>query len=112
MIEAVLSVEDQRFYKHGGLNFKRIVGAAIANARAGRVVQGGSTITQQLAKNLFLTNRRTPIRKLRDMAMAMTLERRYSKDEILEAYLNQVYLGQDGAIAIHGVGRAAQHYFR
>jgi penicillin-binding protein 1B len=111
LVNAVLSVEDQHFFEHGGLDTKRIAGAALANLRARRIVQGASTITQQLAKNLFLSPKRSLTRKLREMAMAQTLERRYSKEEILEAYLNQVYLGQQGAIAIHGVGRAAQFYF-
>ncbi len=111
LVDAVLSIEDQRFFEHGGLDLRRIVGAALANVRAGRVAQGGSTLTQQLAKNLFLSPKRSPIRKLRDMAMATTLERRHSKQEILEAYLNEVYFGHDNGMAIHGVGRAAQHYF-
>jgi penicillin-binding protein 1B len=111
LVDAVLSVEDQRFFDHGGLDPRRIVGALVANVRARRVVQGASTLTQQLAKNLFLSPRRTPLRKLREVAMALTLERRHSKEEILQTYLNHVYLGQDGARAIHGVGRAAQFYF-
>jgi penicillin-binding protein 1B len=111
VVNAVLSVEDQHFFEHDGLDLKRIAGAALANVRAMGIVQGASTITQQLAKNLFLSPKRSLIRKIREMAMAETLERRYTKEEILEAYLNQVYLGQDGAVAIHGVGRAAQFYF-
>jgi penicillin-binding protein 1B len=111
LVDAVLAIEDQRFFDHGGLDVTRIAGAALANARAGRVVQGGSTLTQQLAKNLFLSPARTPIRKLREMAMAVVLEWRYDKEEILEAYLNEIYLGQDGGRAVHGVGRAAQLYF-
>jgi penicillin-binding protein 1B len=111
LLEAVLAVEDQRFFAHGGLDLRRIVGAALANLRAGRVVQGASTVSQQLAKNLFLSSRRTPVRKLREATMALVLESRYAKDQILEAYLNEVYLGQDGAWAIRGIGRAAQYYF-
>jgi len=111
LVNAVLSVEDQLFFDHWGLHLKRIAGAAVANVRARRVVQGASTITQQLAKNLYLSARRSPIRKLREAAMALVIEARYSKEEILEAYLNEIYLGQDGALAIHGVGRAAQFYF-
>jgi penicillin-binding protein 1B len=111
LVDAVLAVEDQRFYEHGGLDLRRIVGAAVANVRAGGVTQGGSTITQQLAKNLFLSARRTPLRKLREAAMAVMLEDRYEKPRILEAYLNEIYLGQDGARAIHGVGAAARYYF-
>jgi len=111
LIDAVLSIEDQRFFAHHGLDFKRVGGAAVANLRSKKIVQGASTITQQLAKNLFLSNRRSPIRKLREMAMALVLEARYSKDQILEAYLNEVYFAQNGALAIHGVGRAAQFFF-
>jgi len=111
LAQAVLAVEDRRFYQHGGLDPRRIVGAAVANVRAGGVTQGGSTITQQLAKNLFLTARRTPLRKLREAALALALEDRYEKREILEAYLNEIYLGQDGGRAIHGVGAAARVYF-
>jgi penicillin-binding protein 1B len=111
LVQAVLAVEDRRFYDHGGLDLRRIVGAAVANMRAGGVTQGGSTITQQLAKNLFLSARRTPLRKLREAAHAVMLEDRYEKPAILEAYLNEIYLGQDGAYPIHGVGAAARYYF-
>lgn len=111
LIDAVLTIEDQRFFEHDGLDLRRIVAASLANLRAGRVEQGASTLTQQLAKNLFLSPRRTLIRKVREAAIAVVLEHRYGKEEILEAYLNEVYLGQDGGLAIHGVGRAAQYYF-
>ena len=111
MTEAVLAVEDQRFYRHHGLDFKRIGGALVANIRAGEVSQGGSTITQQLAKNLFLSAERSPLRKLREAAMALVLEARYDKATILEAYLNEVYFGQDGPRPIHGIGAAARFYF-
>lgn len=109
--QAVLTVEDRRFFEHGGVDVRRIAGAMLANIRAGRVTQGGSTLTQQLARTLFLSPDRTLFRKLRETAIAFALERRLSKERILEAYLNQIYLGQDGAAAIHGVGRAAQFYF-
>jgi penicillin-binding protein 1B len=111
LVEAVLSIEDQRFFEHRGLDLVRIVGAALANIQAGRVTQGASTLTQQLARTLYLSPRRTLVRKVREAAMALALEMRHGKEEILEAYLNEVYLGQDGGVAIHGVGRAAQHYF-
>lgn len=111
LIDAVLTIEDQRFYEHQGLDYRRIGGAAWANLRALRVVQGGSTLTQQLAKSLYLSPRRSLIRKMREAAIARRLERRHTKDEILEAYLNEIYMGQSGAIAIHGMGRAARHYF-
>jgi penicillin-binding protein 1B len=111
LVEAVLAVEDQRFFEHGGLDLKRIGGALLANLRAQRVVQGGSTLTQQLVKNVYLTRERSIGRKLREALIAVMLERNHSKEEILEAYLNEVYLGQSGSVAIHGVGRAARHYF-
>ena len=109
--QAVLAVEDQRFYDHEGLDFRRIAGAMVANIRHRTIAQGGSTITQQLAKNLFLTHHRTPVRKLREAAFALALEDRYSKDRILEAYLNEIYLGQTRSEAIHGVAAAAHYYF-
>jgi penicillin-binding protein 1B len=111
LIQAVLAVEDQRFHQHHGLDIRRIGGAMLANIRAMGVTQGGSTITQQLAKNLYLSARRTPLRKLREAAMAVVLELRYDKRAILEAYLNEIYLGQDGGRAILGVGAAARYYF-
>jgi penicillin-binding protein 1B len=111
LITAVLTVEDQRFFDHAGLDYRRIAAAFVANLKAGEVVQGGSTLTQQLAKNLYLSPRRSLVRKVREAMMALTLEGRHSKEEILEAYLNHVYLGQDGSVGIHGVGRAAQYFF-
>ncbi|MDH4044997.1 MAG: PBP1A family penicillin-binding protein [Gemmatimonadota bacterium] len=111
LVQAVLAVEDQRFFEHGGLDLQRIAGAAVANIRAGGIAQGGSTITQQLAKNLFLSARRTPLRKLREAAMAVMLEDRYAKPAILEAYLNEIYLGQEETWGIHGVAAAARYYF-
>jgi penicillin-binding protein 1B len=111
LIEAVLAIEDQRFHQHHGLDLRRIGGALVANLKAGGIAQGGSTITQQLAKNLYLTARRTPLRKVREAAMALVLEARHDKAEILEAYLNEIYLGHDGGRAIHGVGAAARFYF-
>ena len=111
LIQAILAVEDQRFYQHEGLDFRRIGGALLANLKARRVAQGGSTLTQQLAKNLFLSADRTPLRKVREAAFASVLEQQYDKGTILEAYLNEIYLGQDGTQAIHGVGAAARYYF-
>ncbi len=111
LVQAVLTMEDQRFPEHHGLDPKRIAAAAVANVRAGRIVQGGSTLTQQLAKNLYLSPKRSVVRKLREASMALILEARHSKDEILEAYLNEIYLGRTGAHAIHGVGAAAWVYF-
>ena len=109
--QALLAVEDRGFRDHWGISPSGIARAAWANLRAGRVVQGGSTITQQLIKNYYLTRERSIIRKLREMIMALLLELHFDKDEILEAYLNEVFLGQDGPRAIHGFGLAARHYF-
>ncbi len=111
LIDAIIATEDQSFYEHHGITVWRIAGAMLANLRAGRVVQGGSTLTQQLVKNFYLTRERTISRKLTEAVMALLLERNHTKQEILEAYLNEVYMGQRGSVAIHGVGEAAQHYF-
>ncbi|MDE0460162.1 MAG: penicillin-binding protein 1B [Chromatiales bacterium] len=107
----LMEVEDRRFYRHVGIDPLAIARAAWANLRAGRTVQGGSTLTQQLAKNFFLSSERTFTRKLNEALIALLLEWRYSKPELLEGYLNEVYLGQQGAHAIHGFGRAARHWF-
>jgi penicillin-binding protein 1B len=109
--DAVLAVEDQRFETHSGIDFRRVAGAMLANLRAGRIAQGGSTLTQQLVKNFFLTPERTYRRKLQEAVMALLVEARYDKSEILESYLNEIYLGQRGATAIHGVGEAARVFF-
>ncbi len=111
VVDAVLASEDQRFYEHHGIDWRRVAGALWSNLRARRVVEGGSTLTQQLVKNLYVGDRRSLLRKLREAPLAMLLELRHTKDEILEAYLNEIYLGQNGALAIHGVERAAQHFF-
>ncbi len=111
LIDAVLAVEDQRFLSHRGVDLRRIGGALLANLRAGGIREGGSTLTQQLVKNFFLTPERSFQRKLQEAAMALIVEARYEKDAILEAYLNEIYLGQRGSTAIHGVGEAAHFYF-
>ena len=108
---ALIAVEDRAFYDHLGVNPKAILRAVIANIRAGRTVQGGSTLTQQLVKNFFLTPERSLRRKAEEALMAVVLETRYTKDEILEAYVNEIFLGQDGNRAIHGFGLASQFYF-
>ncbi len=111
LVNALLAVEDRDFYDHFGISPKGILRAMWANLRAGGLVQGGSTLTQQLVKNFYLNSERTLIRKLNEVIMSLILEARYSKDAILEAYLNEIYLGQDGARAIHGFGLASQFYF-
>jgi len=107
----LISIEDRAFYSHHGVDLKAILRAVWANLKAGGVVQGGSTLTQQLAKNLYLTRKKSLWRKLNEAAMALIIERRFSKDEILTAYLNEIYLGQDGSRAIHGFGLASHFYF-
>ena len=108
---AVLAAEDARFFEHGGVDAKSLARALLANVKAGRVTQGGSTITQQLIKNRDLTPRRSLSRKASEAVRALALEAEYDKREILEAYLNQVYLGHIGGLAIHGFGAAARTYF-
>ncbi|MFC7332669.1 transglycosylase domain-containing protein [Rhodocista pekingensis] len=107
LVNAVIATEDRRFWSHFGLDPIGIARAAVTNYRAGRVVQGGSTLTQQLAKNLFLTPDQTLKRKVQEALLAVWLERRYSKQEILTAYLNRVYLGA----GTYGVDAAARTYF-
>ncbi len=111
LVQALLMVEDRDFYEHPGIDLKGVARAAWANLQAGRIVQGGSTLTQQLVKNFYLDRRRNLWRKVNEALMALSLEGRYGKDEILEAYANEVYLGQDGARAIHGFGMASEFYF-
>ena len=111
LISGLQAVEDRDFKHHSGLAWRGILRAAWQNLRQGRVVQGGSSISQQLVKSLVLNRQRSWLRKLHEAALAFLLEARYSKADILEAYLNEVFLGQDGHVAIHGVGLAAQHYF-
>ncbi len=107
VVNAVLATEDRRFYNHFGVDPLGLLRATVSNVRAGTVVQGGSTITQQLAKNLYLTSERTYARKFQEVLLALWLEARFTKDEILELYLNRVYFGA-GA---YGIEAAAQRYF-
>jgi penicillin-binding protein 1B len=107
----LLAVEDRSFYEHWGFSFTGIARAAFSNVRSGQVVAGGSTITQQLVKNYYLTPERTLVRKLTEVVMAVLLEFHSSKDEIFESYINEVYLGQEGSRSIHGFALAARHYF-
>jgi membrane peptidoglycan carboxypeptidase len=107
MVAAILAIEDRRFYRHPGVDLIRVMGAAWADLRARRVVQGGSTITQQLVRLAVLTPDRTLTRKFREMLLAVAAERRFSKSEILEAYLNRIYFG-DG---YYGIQAAARGYF-
>ena len=111
LIEILQLVEDRHFYQHVGVSPKAIARAMLANAKAGRTIQGGSTITQQLVKNVFLSADRSLWRKGQEAVMALLVEVHFSKDEILESYLNEVYLGQEGSRAIHGFALASRHYF-
>jgi len=108
---AVLTTEDVRFYEHGGVDPRGIVRALWTNLRKGRVAEGGSTITQQLVKSRLLTPARTLSRKINEALLSTVLEWRYSKDQIFEAYLNEIYLGQSGGTAVRGVGAASRIYF-
>ncbi len=111
LIDTLTTVEDRSFFDHYGINPLAIARAIVANIRAGRTVQGGSTLTQQLAKNLFLSRERTLWRKVREALITLILEYHYSKEEILEAYLNEVYFGQDQRRSINGVGMASHFFF-
>jgi penicillin-binding protein 1B len=111
LVDALIAVEDRSFFYHFGISIKGLLRAALTNWRAGKNVQGGSTITQQLVKNFYLTSERTFKRKFNEALMSILLEWHYSKEQILEAYMNEVYLGQDGKRAIHGMAQAARFYF-
>lgn len=111
LILSVLAAEDARFLKHKGLSIGGILRAAWVNLRAGGVVQGGSTLTQQLVKNLYLTHERRFERKVREALLSILLEMRYSKSEILQAYLNEIYWGRSGSVDVMGVGAASWAYF-
>jgi len=110
-LSTLVAVEDRKFYRHWGVDVWALGRAFIANFKAGRVVQGGSTLTQQLAKNFFLTRERTLWRKFNEVIIALLIEVHIEKPAILEAYSNQVFLGQSGAKAIHGFQLASQYYF-
>lgn len=111
LVKMLLAVEDKDFYTHHGLSLKGTLRAILSNIQNQELSQGGSTLTQQLVKNFFLTHERTLLRKLREIPMALLLEAHYSKHEILETYLNEVFLGQEGARAIHGFGMGSYFYF-
>mgnify|MGYP000267479145 FL=1 len=104
LTEALIMVEDRSFYSHWGVNPIGIARALMANISAGRKVQGGSTLTQQLVKNLYLTREQSYTRKIKEALMALVIDARYSKEAILQAYLNEVFIGQNGGKAVHGFG--------
>lgn len=111
LVETLVAVEDREFFNHFGVSPKGIARAVWINATAGQLRQGGSTLTQQLVKNFYLTNERSLSRKATEAMMAVLLELHYEKKDILEAYLNEVFLGQDGQRAVHGFGLASQYFF-
>jgi len=111
LIEAIILIEDERFFRHGGVDPIGILRAMMVNLRHMRIVQGGSTLTQQLVKNFFLYPKRSILRKMNEALIATRIEKKHSKREILQAYLNEIYLGQRGASAVSGVGEAAKVYF-
>lgn len=111
LIAAVLAAEDDKFFHHKGFSLRGIARAAWVNLRGGSIQQGGSTLTQQLVKNLYLTQERTFIRKLREVVLAVGVELRFSKRSILDAYLNEIYWGSSGSVNVMGVGAAARYYF-
>ncbi len=111
LLTGLQAVEDRNFKNHPGIHLRGIFRALMANIRAGKAVQGGSTLTQQLVKNYYLSNERTLPRKINEAFMSLLLELHYEKAEILEAYLNEVHLGQQGSHGIHGFSRASEFYF-
>lgn len=111
LVSLLLAVEDRNYFEHHGISLRGLVRAAWQNLRRADITQGGSTLTQQLVKNFWLNSERTLRRKLLEIPMALLLECHYSKERILETYLNEVYLGQDGARSIHGFGLAARFWF-
>ena len=111
ILDALILVEDKNFYHHTGVSLRGIFRALIANVKAGKTVQGGSTLTQQLAKNFYLTREKTLWRKANEALIALILDHKYSKDQILEAYINEVYFGQNHQKGIHGLALASQFYF-
>lgn len=111
LTDAVVSIEDERFYSHHGVDPKALLRAFLTDLLHLKKVQGGSTITQQLVKNYFLTPEKTLVRKFNEMLMAILLETRYSKEEILEAYLNEIYFGQRGPVSVTGIEEGSRFYF-
>ncbi|MFA5140827.1 MAG: PBP1A family penicillin-binding protein [Elusimicrobiota bacterium] len=111
MRHAIVAIEDRRFYRHHGVDIRAVARAAWRNLRRGRLAEGGSTLTQQLARTLFLSTRRTLGRKLQEAVLAFYIDARFSKDEILRMYLENVYFGRKGPVSLLGLGAAARHFF-
>lgn len=111
LIDAIVVIEDKNFFSHFGIDPKGIIRAFIENFKAGKIVQGGSTLTQQLIKNFFLDSKRSYSRKANEAFMSIILDAKYTKEQILEAYLNEIYLGQMGAASVSGIAEASRFYF-
>src|SRR5262249_36380676 len=111
VIDAIMTAEDRRFWRHPGIDGVAVMRAIRDNLSQGAVREGASTITQQLARTVYLDGERRWSRKMREALIAFLLELRYSKERILEAYLNSVYLGHDGDVSVHGVAAASRHFF-
>ncbi|MEP6443458.1 MAG: transglycosylase domain-containing protein, partial [Hyphomicrobiales bacterium] len=111
LIDILIAVEDREFYQHWGISLTGIARAVVVNLTHGSRRQGGSTLTQQLVKNMYLSSERTYTRKLTEVVMSLLLEYHYSKEAIITAYINEVYLAQLGSSALHGFAAASQHFF-
>ena len=111
LISAIVNTEDRRFFKHRGVDWRGILRALLVDLKSGRVIQGGSTITQQLVKNYFLRPERSLTRKMREALIALIIESLYSKKDILEMYMNEIYMGQGNGVSINGMGEATRYYF-
>lgn len=111
LVDTIIATEDRRFYNHPGIDAKGLARAIFQGIKQGRISQGASTLTQQFVKNHYLTSERRISRKVKEALIALILESHYSKKQILEGYLNEIFLGQDGNRAIHGFGLASEYYF-
>ena len=109
--QGIIAIEDRKFYEHFGIDLKGIARALIADIKAGAMVQGASTLTQQMVRSYYFNNDKTIKRKVNEVLVTILLERKYSKDELLETYFNEIFMGQAGGRAIHGMGMASRHYF-
>ena len=109
--QAIVAMEDKRFYRHGAFDVLGVLRAFLIDVRQGHVSQGASTLSQQLARSIFLSSRRTIARKLLEAVLATYLELRFSKRQLLEMYVNQVYWGQDGSVSLLGIDAASRAYF-
>jgi penicillin-binding protein 1B len=111
LVDAIVCTEDKRFYSHSGIDVRSVLRAGVSNLKHGSVTEGGSTITQQLVKNLFLNRKRVMSRKVKEMWIALAMEKEYTKDQILEMYINEIYMGSYSHTGVCGMGRAARVLF-